>query len=441
MIKKLAFLLLLAPFALTLSATPTEEVSAPSAQELYIQGIKLEAINTKHATNLIRKAAELSYGPALVRLGLDCWRVSGYFQDKQAITYFAQAAELNNTAGINNLALAYECARGVDRDSQRASELFDKAISLGSKRAQYFKNIISWINKNPWEGSYLRSSYKHSSYSYLLDDGQERPLEFLTREGDIWARIAKTKKDKRSAFKYILGAVALGEPCARILLADTYIKGKIVSRNRSEGIKLLNEEIASAYPHPEAFLILAWCYQTKSGVKKNLQKAFELYQQHAELTGNHTEVIWSLYLGIGTPVDYKKCVEYCSQFKTHLNEQLLHLYARLLYFGDGTEQNTQLAQELLEVSLRGYVRYDNCPSKHIDFAATGSNKGNNLKDFYSLEKYLRKNGPKHKDKRLKKEWAQLLRGMPQKYDQFVQERNAAADNSYRILSNSITPAE
>lgn len=61
---------------------------------------------------------------------------------KDAFMMFNQACESNNTLGCVQLGIIYNSGDGVDKDSIKAKELFEKSCRLGAGIAStYFKNV------------------------------------------------------------------------------------------------------------------------------------------------------------------------------------------------------------------------------------------------------------------------------------------------------------
>ena len=69
---------------------------------------------------------------ALVIL-LDQFSRNLYRDDKKAFEFYKLAADNNNVDGINDLAKCYEEGRGIEKDTEMAKKLFEKATHIQKK--------------------------------------------------------------------------------------------------------------------------------------------------------------------------------------------------------------------------------------------------------------------------------------------------------------------
>ena len=177
--------------------------------------------------------------------------MNGKKEYEEAVHWFRLAAEQGNAGALNNLGIAYESGKGVERDEDVALQMYQEAASLGHVSAQ---SSLGYL--------YL----KQRRFDVALD----------------WLRKATEGKD-RGAYYH---------------LAQMYHHGLHVHRDDQHAYQLYNK--AADLGHPYALLEVGHALFTGRGVKKNVDQAFVLYKQSAELGVSEAENSVGVMMGRGS---------------------------------------------------------------------------------------------------------------------------------------------
>lgn len=249
-----------------------------SAQELEIEGYMQEngAGTTKDyakALSLYRLASKKGNSDGLVSEALLYQDGKGVDQDyRKALELNQKAAELGNPMGMHNLALMYENGEGTPTDYNKAMSWYQKAAALHNHSSE--TNIGS-LYANGWG---VPQDYKQAFV--WASRGAEAGVpkaEYLV--GMHYHYGLGVTKDLKKAISWYTRASQHGEAYAWTGLGDLY--GRAMKPPDFDQA-FQNYERAVELGEPTAAVNLGLLYESGLGTKKDLHKAFDLYNTAAQ---------------------------------------------------------------------------------------------------------------------------------------------------------------
>lgn len=242
----------------------------------YLSGVFFEQ-DYKKAFYWIEQAALIDYPDAEVMLGDLYYNGIGCKENKEmAIHCWEIAAKFEIPDAIYKLACCYESGEcGYPINIEVAKELYLKAANLDSSDAQ------------------VRCG-----------------LEYLQKD-------EPSDQEYQIAYEWLVKANDLNNPSAKMLLAEFYQNGIIVSESMSQALKFYEEAFfgyskASQTGNPVALSKTGCCYLYGEGVDIDYEKAFLLFRKsHEQGNDEGTYYLAVCYLeGRGTDEDVKKLKTY-----------------------------------------------------------------------------------------------------------------------------------
>lgn len=249
----------------------------------------------------------------------------------RAISWYRKALKNGNQTAAFNLAICYDAPYGVERNLDKAQELYLIAIKAGVKPALLNYALVLAELKHPTLAKkYLLLATEEGItpaarlYALTLPDGKERQL-------------------------YLEKASDLGDSKAMLLLADHFE----TQTNLKKMVSLL--EKSAALGNPEAMAKLGFCYQTNYGVTKNYAKARAFYESSAQ-QGNSLAAVefGKILLKEARPQLAFKYFSYASESNNPIG---IFMKGVCLNGGIGTLKDEKEAFLLFEKSAKlGYVK-------------------------------------------------------------------------------------
>ena len=111
--------------------------------QTYEFGKEMPQDNNK-AIEWYTKAAEQTYPPAQTQLGWLYYKLKNY---KDACAWFTKAIEVNYPEGYNGLAYCYFDGKGVAKDTDKALELINQALTLSNNEPRYLDTKGEFLYK------------------------------------------------------------------------------------------------------------------------------------------------------------------------------------------------------------------------------------------------------------------------------------------------------
>lgn len=224
-------------------------------------------------------------------------------------------------------------------DTLKAFEFFEKSSNLGYAPAQC--EVAMRSDDDDVALSLLQKAIdQHYNYAYYI--------MFLTyRNGHKY-------RDTEKAISYLQKGAELGDVTCQWLMGHGYFNGK---DGLAQNGKLAEYWFgkAAAQNHDKAMAMLAYMYDDGKLVKRNIQKANELYRKAAEL-GN-AEAAYNLaysYLnGVGVDVDNERAFALMKNAAEIGYDAAQHELGMMFANGIGCKKNKTAARYWLKLALKG----------------------------------------------------------------------------------------
>lgn len=229
-----------------------KEASAGHVKAMHLLAIEYEKGRVvpqdySKAFGWFTRAAELGFGNAQIDLGRMYNNGLGTEKDETKAKYWYEKASSNaDPTTLHNLGLLYFKGQNVQRNYERAFDLFRRAYAA--------------INL---DDDTFRTEKRQSA----------RFIAVMYSKG--WG----VSENKRYAREWYERAAHEGDAYAQYALGKMHLTGDGVEKSAGKGVLYLEKAAASNLP--EGILELAKCYAEGVGVSKDLEKAGELFSQAA----------------------------------------------------------------------------------------------------------------------------------------------------------------
>ena len=254
---------------------------------IYYRGIETPAEYRNKAISLLKKAAENGKDEAALSLG----KMYGYQytdefpQDReQSLYWFEFAAEAGNAEAMQNLYDIYKSGIWVPKDMQKALYYLtmsseDSSSALNKLGECYFNG--KEVSRNYEKAFKLFQKNCNGDWYYTQTRNEALyKLQSLYWLGVCYENGFGTEKNEKKALESYEMAAAKNISMACDRLGMIYKEGNLVTQNLEKAIELL--KLAAEELHYEmAQYHLAMCFFNGDGVKKDLQKAAELFDKSA----------------------------------------------------------------------------------------------------------------------------------------------------------------
>ena len=218
-----------------------------------------------------------------------------------------RAVELGSDAALNGLGFCYLYGVGTERDLEKAVSLFQDAAKKGVAKAFF----------------HLGTCYDHGIFFEANPDQAACYFDKAANSGDIEAAT---------------------------LVAGYYLR-KADPHSRKKAIEILEEGVEQECP--TAMLLFGYCLVFGIGIRKNTQKALQLFQKvadtDADASSEALRILGEMYLeGKGVRKDVKKAFEYFLKGSENGNIHCRYSLVTCYLHGTGTKRNDNKAMELLQ---------------------------------------------------------------------------------------------
>lgn len=184
------------------------------------------------------------------------------------------AAERGNATALNNLGVHYLQGDGVEKDVNRAIELYRKAGENGSAQAQSNLANLYWYGRT---GVPRNPSLSVFWARKAADQGSESVLFVLARAYETGEGASE---NMQTAVEWYEKAAVAGQAPGLNNLAYFYLKGEVVAQDADRAVDLYKK--ASDLGHGLASNNLGIIYRNGSEVPKNLQLSAQYFQKAVE---------------------------------------------------------------------------------------------------------------------------------------------------------------
>lgn len=236
----------------------------------------------EQAMNHFVKALDAGSVKAMNEIGFMYQYGYGVLKNKsEAVKWYRRGAELGDTDSMNSLADCLLKGLGTDKNVDEAVKLYTKAAELGNfNRVQELATcLIKYFGDESTAYKWLKKSCDNASLFGILqkNSSDNKDLKFMDTLADIYYfSMPDTPENKLKAFKW----------CEKMAQRD-----------------------------PRCGYYLATMYWNGEGVEKNLDKAFKLFKQSADLgnTQSMSELAEIYLKGELVPKDESKALEWITK--------------------------------------------------------------------------------------------------------------------------------
>ncbi len=217
-------------------------------------------------------------------------------------------------------------------DSVKAAELFEQSANMGFAKAQVERGCMEKSDSAALKWL-LKAAAQNCHYAMY-------PLFLIYNNGrdDV-------PKDVQEAYKWLRKGAELGDVTCQWLMGDTYYFGKDGCPKDGKQAAYWLEK-AAEQNHDNAMTLLAYMYDEGKLIKRDIQKALDLYRKAAEL-GNPEAAYnyaYSYQVGDGVDVDKETAFKWMKK-----SAELGYIKARLelaymFATGYGCEKNNDAAR-------------------------------------------------------------------------------------------------
>lgn len=231
------------------------EIDIPKAVELYKKVLKYQR-NTS----------------AMYKLGyIYLTGEMGCENESECVVYFEAAAELGHPGSAIQLGILYEYGDYVEKDYDKALELFNFAIASGRNDAYYNAGEI-YRHKDMIDEALkcYKIALENDNLSAAL------PLGWFYEDG------IGVEKDEKKAFEYYKQAYEDGNPDSAYYLARMYYLGRGTEESDAKAFPLLKEASEQGNKNANCFLGSMYGWGVEGVVEKNIDIAMDYLSNVSE---------------------------------------------------------------------------------------------------------------------------------------------------------------
>lgn len=235
----------------------------------------------------------------------------------EALQWWTKAAAQDNAQAIGNMALCYQTGNGIERDSVRAVQLYQRSMRDGNEP------LVRAMESAAAEGNVFAATLMASCYEQGIGvtRNKDRMMQLLEAAAEKGSVISETrlalaylnKRDARNAFRWFERASEAGDINAAYYTGKLLLEGKGTAKDPRRGADILLD--AAQRGHANAMFMLGECYINGDGVTRNQQQGSmwiakacgqDLLKAEWTLARNYID-------GIGVPVNYDRALYYFSR--------------------------------------------------------------------------------------------------------------------------------
>ena len=212
---------------------------------------------------------------------------------KKGIELYNKAVEMGNTTAMVVLGQLLWSGNVIEKDEQRGLELLKHAAELGDSDANLLLSCIDKDFHTPAQGLQqdttlpLFQQLFLEGISYLVNEKMKNPelgFDYMQRTVQECEHVIASNQGQNlsaSMENHLLNKYAL----ALYFIGYCYETGTGVSKNVKEAVKCYQR--GSSLNNPSCIVGLGHCYENMIGVECNTKKAFELFKRASDLGFNN----------------------------------------------------------------------------------------------------------------------------------------------------------
>ena len=282
---------------------------------------------------------------------------------KKAIEWYTKSAEQGHAMAQNNLGVCYWRGLGVSKDVVKAFELYSKAADQGNV------NSIGNLGNCFYYGSGCPQDYaKAVEYLKKAEKLGNNSPNILYLLGMCYDNGYGIARDYAKAFEYFSKSAESDHPNAQFELANYYYNGKWITKNHTKAFELYIKSAESGNPYAQYNVgycydngdgvtadskkAVEWYRKSAeqghadaqyklASLIGDSQNAFEWYKKaaHQDHADAQYEVGECYQSGSGVTKDLKKAIEWYSKSAEQGNADASYKLGYFYQFGEGVEQD------------------------------------------------------------------------------------------------------
>ena len=314
----------------------------------------------KTALEKYKQAAELGYAPAFAKTGVMYYYGYGVTKDiDEARRWYKLGMEKNDGDSFGvYAALSLHTEKMTENEKREAFKCMKRATELKPDRARWWSVLGNMYIYGTGTGKDAKEAFRCYDKAIELDDEN---IFALTGLAECYRFGKGVTEDKRRAFELYLKAAELGDTDAMKIVGVMLYIGEGTTENNEQSFYWTKRAVDESN-NDDAIAIenLAYAYRNGIGTAPNPYKAFELYEQAAELGDAEAMNIVGvmLYIGEGT---------------TENNEQSFYWTKRAV---DESNNDDAIAIENLAYAYRNGIGTAPNPYKAFELYEQAANLGN-----------------------------------------------------------------
>ncbi|KAK8876256.1 hypothetical protein M9Y10_006451 [Tritrichomonas musculus] len=294
--------------------------------EKYYYGTNQYPVDKKKAASLYKQSADDGNSNAMVKYGDMLYKGDGIPMNKaEAVKYFQMGSEENNTEAVMRYAsILFKGEDGIEKDSKKAIELYERAADNGNVKAMVFCANLYDDNNDKLKAMEF--------YKRAADNDDEESLLNLVKMIMDGYKIDISDQEET---KYFKRAADLGDCEAMYHYADALYYGKGVEIDKKYAVELYKKAADSGSSNS----MNKYAHMLYNGIETSTNKVEAVKYYKRAIEQNNTDSMFS-YGRILLKVD--QTIEAAKLFKkaADLNHiKSMNLYAEMLLNGDGIDQN------------------------------------------------------------------------------------------------------
>ena len=291
----------------------------------------------KEAVKWYAKAADQGDATAQNNLGWCYVNGSGVVKDeKEAVKWYTKSAEKGEEVGQRLLGWCYENGIGVAKDEREAVKWYVKSGYQGDATAQ---NNLGWCYAN---GSGVEKDYK-KAIEWFHKGAEQGDGSATGSVGWCYETGNGVAKDEKEAVKWYGKAAEKGNGWSQNKLGNCYVNGIGVEKDYKKAFEWYRK--GAEQGDGSATGSVGWCYETGNGMAKDEKEAVKWYGKAAEKgNGWSQNKLGNCYVnGIGVEKDYKKAFEWYCKAADKENSEALGSVAWCYETGNGVAKDEKEA--------------------------------------------------------------------------------------------------
>lgn len=350
------------------------------AAKYYLQ--QYSSSDSTKAIDLLIKSANQKYPFAAEELGEIYSEDStkSYYNIKKAVDFYKIGVKYGSDRSMTGLANLYINGQGVNRDYQKALQLYSAATvgllklaengdasaqhRLGTNLAdgvgiqQNHKEGFKWIKKSAEQGFvpayfsmgvYYQNGYggieknPKEAFNYFLSGAEKGNRSAMLEVGNCYSQGFGVENDLKKAFEYYLKSAELGHEDAMFNVGLWYQNGTGTEKNYKEAFNWYKK--CADRGNTSAMNNIGSMYEHGTGVAKDEKEAFKWFKKAADAGSAFSQRVVGdfYYKGDGVESDKSKAFEYFLKSANGGDKTGMNRVGRCYLFGDGVPQDENLA--------------------------------------------------------------------------------------------------